>query len=344
MLFTANADTQGETIAARTLGIAGVCLFRTEPMFLESPCLSLMRIVASTAEGPLRESALAALRPLHQARLESIFRMTTPEPVHIRLLDPSLQKFLPSPQQLEMELSCARADEDWDRMFALANLRPYDHAASNNPVRAQRDGPLGLRDTDVFRMQVSAIFDAMVAVTLEEEEPQVGILLPMISSEEETRMLIALIQAIAAQVFAARGVTVPYKIGALLESPRALLCAGPISRLVDFATLGLHGVTAATYGVSRKDAGQYVSQYLERGVFEKNPFVTIDREGVGELLALAVGNMRKERSSMEIGAYGNQTGDAESLRLLASLGVDFLSCGMSLPRAADGISFLRQAA
>jgi pyruvate,orthophosphate dikinase len=327
MLIRANADTTEQAIAARRAGMLGVGICRTEPMLSASGRLELMRTIAAASSPSIRNRALDLLLPLHQASLEGVFHATSPYPVFVRLLDSPLQRFLPSPEQVDAELSNALSDEDWDGVFAIRNVRQHHTGLPTaNPALGLRGCRLSLIHPEILAMQIAAILKAALCLAEQDAPLEVGILIPLVSSEEEMRVIADAVRRIAAGVFEHHGRSVPYKLGVLIELPRAAICAGDIARHVDFVCFGTNHLTQMTYGFAKEEASEYLRCYVAQGIFREDPFVTLDRSAVGHLLHVAVQGIRQNYPSMEIGVCGDHCGDPEALQFFHSLGVDFISC------------------
>ena len=178
-------------------------------------------------------------------------------------------------------------------------------------------------------MQVRAILQAAIVVAAEGFEPHPEIMVPLVSSEQEMRVLAGLIHETAAEVFGAGGKQVSYKVGTMIELPRAAVCAGSIAKHVSFISFGTNDLTQMTYGFSRDDARSYLDSYIEQGIFKVDPFITIDREGVGSLMRMAIASVRHVNPSIKIGVCGEHGGDPESIGFFKQLGVDYVSCSPS---------------
>ena len=332
----ANADTPDDARVAMSHGATGIGLCRTEHMFFASGRLQHVRtmIMADTTEA--RIAALDCLLPIQQSDFEALFRTMAPHPVTIRLLDPPLHEFLPSSHDVEQELAAAKGEEDWDRFLTLNALRSRIEALTeSNPMMGHRGCRLSLTYPEILSMQVHAILQAALAVTADGLEPHPEIMVPLVSSEQEMRVLAALIHAAAEEVFAAAGARVPYRIGTMIELPRAAVCAGPISKHVSFISFGTNDLTQMTYGFSRDDARSYLDSYLEQGIFKADPFITVDQEGVGELMRMAIASVRRVNPAIKIGVCGEHGGDPESIAFFHTLGVDYVSCSPSRLRVAQ---------
>jgi pyruvate,orthophosphate dikinase len=326
----ANADTPSEAIAAMVAGAAGIGLCRTEHMFFATDRLGHVRnmILAKTTEA--RIAALEMLLPMQQMDLEELFRTVSPLPVTIRLLDPPLHEFLPSADELELELSSARSDENWEHCVALEGVRQQVELLTEvNPMMGHRGCRLSLTYPEILHMQVRAILQAALAVKAQGIYPSPEIMVPLVASEQEMRVLAEMIHATAADVFAGLTSVVEYKIGTMIELPRAAVCAGSISKHVSFISFGTNDLTQMTFGFSRDDARSYLDSYLEQGILKVDPFITIDREGVGYLMEMAIKSVRQFNPAIKIGVCGEHGGDPESIEYFQSIGVDYVSCSPS---------------
>ncbi len=326
----ANADTPADALVAVTHGAAGIGLCRTEHMFFAAGRLQHVRsmIMASTTRE--RVAALDLLLPIQQSDFEALFRTMSPKPVTIRLLDPPLHEFLPSHRDIATDLATAHQGEDWDRCIALKAVQAQIEALSeSNPMMGHRGCRLSLTYPEILRMQVRAILQAALVVADEGLDPHPEIMVPLVSSEQEMRVLAALIHETASGLFTACNARVEYKIGTMIELPRAAVCAGPIARHVSFVSFGTNGLTQMTYGFSRDDARSYRDSYIEQGIFKNDPFITIDCDGVGELMRQAIQNVRRVNPLIKIGVCGEHAGDPESIAFFQQLGVDYVSCSPS---------------
>jgi pyruvate,orthophosphate dikinase len=326
----ANADTPEQALAAIAAGATGIGLCRTEALLLAPDRLRLMRTIASAATEAERRQALDQLLPLHRSDVQSIFQIVAPRPITIRLLDPPLQDFLPSLQQLDSELSGARQDENWDEYHSLNGVRlQHGSLEEVNPVMGHRGCRLSVTHPEILRMQVTAILEATFAIEAEGKCIVPGILVPLVASSEETAIVVNLIRRTADQIFRDLGKAVPYRIGALIELPRAAICAAEIAACVDFLAIGTNDLTQMTFGVSREDMGRYADSYLKQGIFKKDPFISLDQAGVGYLIEVATRSSRLAKPDIQIGVCGEHCNDGDSIRFLHSIGVSFLSCAIS---------------
>ena len=322
----ANADTPEDAAKAREFGAEGIGLCRTEHMFMQQERLPVVQqmILAETEEQ--RRRALDLLLPMQQSDFEGIFEAMAGFPVTIRLLDPPLHEFLPS-------LEDATSDAMRERIRSL-------HEA--NPMLGSRGCRLGLQYPEIYEMQVRAIARAAIAVESRSgEKPQVEIMHPLVGFEEELRRLRALTVAVAGE----EGLT-GYLVGTMIELPRACIRADEIAALADFCSFGTNDLTQTTLGFSRDDAeGKFLTRYLEDGVLERNPFETLDQEGVGALMEIAIERARGVKEHIKLGICGEHGGDPASVAFCHRSGLDYVSCSpfrVPLARLAAAQASLRE--
>jgi pyruvate, orthophosphate dikinase len=326
-LVLANADTPEDAQTAISHHAAGIGLCRTEHMFFSHGRLAYVRkmILATTAED--RVAALNKLLPIQQQDFEELFRLMSPLPVTIRLLDPPLHEFLPSLEEIDKEILAARSDENWQEAVDLDAMRRRTKSlAESNPMMGHRGCRLSLTYPEILEMQVRAILQAASNVIKEGFNPVPEIMVPLVSSEQEMQVLAEMIHKTASGVQTASGMTISYKVGTMIELPRAALVADQIVKHVSFLSFGTNDLTQMTYGFSRDDSRTYLDHYLERGILKADPFITIDQEGVGELIRTAIERVRKVNPRVKIGVCGEHGGDPESIRFFCSIGVDYVSC------------------
>jgi pyruvate,orthophosphate dikinase len=332
----ANADTPADAKAAIAAGATGIGLCRTEHMFFATKRLGHVRtmILAKTPEQ--RIEALEVLLPMQQKDFEELFRTMSPLPVTIRLLDPPLHEFLPSIEEIDHQIAGSRNDENWEDCITLEEVRRQVELLTEvNPMMGHRGCRLSLTYPEILHMQVRAVLLAALAVAAEGISPCPEIMVPLVASEQEMRVLAEMIHETAEQVFAAHQQRVEYKIGTMIELPRAAVCAGPISKHVSFISFGTNDLTQMTFGFSRDDARNYLESYLEQGILKVDPFVTVDEEGVGYLMRMAIESVREVNPAIKIGVCGEHGGDPESIHFFHSLGVDYVSCSPSRLRIAQ---------
>ncbi len=292
-----------------------------------------MIMAKTTAE---RVLALDQLLPIQQHDFEALFRTMSPKPVTIRLLDPPLHEFLPAAKDVEAELVTARAEEDWERCLTLEAVRDQVEALhESNPMMGHRGCRLSLTYPEILQMQVRAILQAALVVAAEGFEPHPEIMVPLVSSEQEMRVLAQQIHAAAAELFSNHHTRVDYKVGTMIELPRAVICAAAIAKHVSFISFGTNDLTQMTFGFSRDDARSYLDSYIEQGIFKVDPFMHIDQEGVGELMRMAIASVRRVTPNIKIGVCGEHGGDPESIAFFHTLGVDYVSCSPSRLQVAQ---------
>lgn len=330
MLIRVNADTPDQARTARQAGIPGIGLCCTEALLLDPELRRWMHRVAGTAEEGERREALSKVLPLHQSDLEAIFAAISPYPAFVRLIDPPLQNFLPTLEQINDHATDALSDEDWEQWQALTGLRQRLSALSTaNPVLGNRGCRLSVTHPEIMTMQVTAILQACIAVEKSGIRTAPAIVIPLVATEEETRVLVERVRSIASEVFLRHGQQVDYRVGVLIELPRAALCAGAIARHVDFVAFGTNDLTQMTFGFSREESSVYLQTYLEQGIFKEDPFIKLDIAGVGQLLTLAIRDIHSQRPEMEIGVCGDHCDDDNALRFFQSLDVDWISCPLT---------------
>jgi pyruvate, orthophosphate dikinase len=323
----ANADTPEDASNARASGAFGIGLCRTEHMFFSPERLPHVRamILASSTED--RKQALEKLLPMQQDDFEELFRAMSSLPVTIRLLDPPLHEFLPSLRETETKLFLAKEAGDLPAVEQLKNLATRIHSLiETNPMMGHRGCRLSISYPEIVEMQVRAILQAALKVAAEGFVPVPEIMIPLVASAEEMRWLRRLIDEVAAESFANHRASIDYSVGTMIELPRAAVCAGAIAQYADFASFGTNDLTQMTFGFSRDDAGKFIDRYIEQGILKGDPFVTLDREGVGALIAMAIKEMRTVKPGIKVGVCGEHGGDPSSIEFFVSAGVDYVSC------------------
>ena len=321
MKVRTNADTPADCQTARDFGAEGVGLCRTEHMFFDAGRIVAVRemILADTPEG--RRKALDKILPMQRQDFMEIFRIMAGLPVTIRLLDPPLHEFLPHEEAAVVEVAEAAGlpvDQVRARALKLAEV---------NPMLGHRGCRLAITYPEIYEMQARAIFEAAVAVARESGDTvHPEIMIPLVAMRDELRILRELVDRVAREVLSGSGVAVPYEIGTMIELPRACLTAREIAGLADFFSFGTNDLTQTTYGLSRDDAANFISAYEARGILERDPFMSLDTEGVGELVAIAVERGRAGNPRLHMGICGEHGGDPASIAECQRLGLDYVSC------------------
>jgi pyruvate,orthophosphate dikinase len=330
----ANADTPDDAARARELGAGGIGLCRTEHMFMAADRQPLMRQMIMAADREERGAALAQLEPLQRADFEGIFRAMSGLPVTVRLLDPPLHEFLPDRAELMVEIDRrardAKATDEPGRLAEVRHmLERVQELSETNPMLGTRGCRLGIVFPEIYEMQVRAIVAAGIRVRDGSgEAPLVEIMVPLVDYPAELRRVCELIERTAAQTAAEVGAKpLDYRIGTMIELPRACLVAGEIAASADFFSFGTNDLTQTTLGFSRDDAERgFLSTYLEQRVVDTSPFGSIDEAGVGELVRVAVERGRAAKPELTLGICGEHGGDPRSIRFFDEVGLDYVSC------------------
>ena len=334
----ANADTPEDAATARDFGAAGIGLCRTEHMFFGDERLSAVREMILADGAGAREAALRKLLPLQRDDFAGIFRAMDGHPVTVRLLDPPLHEFLPSLLHLhgrigELKLALREAGTlaEMDRLLdesdeARALLRQVERLSEQNPMLGLRGCRLGLLYPEITRMQARALFEAACDAQDAGVEVRPEVMVPLVSAAAELENQGAVVRETAAEVFRERGCTVEYLVGTMIELPRACLTAGAVAEHADFFSFGTNDLTQTTFGLSRDDAGRFLSTYVEQGVLEHDPFQVLDREGVGQLVRLAAERGRGRRPGLKLGVCGEHGGEPRSVAFFHEVGLDYVSC------------------
>ena len=321
MKVRANAETPLDADTARKFGAEGIGLCRTEHMFFDPARINAVRqmIMSETVEG--RRNALAKLLPFQRDDFRELFTIMAGLPVTIRLLDPPLHEFLPH-GEADMAEVAASLNTDMATM-----KRRAEDLAEANPMLGHRGCRLGVSFPEIYEMQARAIFEAAVAVAKETgAAPVPEIMIPLVATKKELEITRAQVDKIAALVFAETGTTVEYLVGTMIELPRAALTADKIAESADFFSFGTNDLTQTTFGLSRDDAGKFLPDYLEQGIFARDPFVSIDVEGVGELVKIGSGKGRQVKNKLKLGICGEHGGDPASISFCETVGLDYVSC------------------
>jgi len=312
----ANAETPLDVKTAKDFGAEGIGLCRTEHMFFEESRLAHFRemILASDKKG--REDALAKILPVQREDFAAIFRIMEGRPCTIRLLDPPLHEFLPHTEEDIVLVAKSIGVTAKELMLRAREL------AETNPMLGHRGCRLGISYPEIYEMQARAIFEAQIIVEGETgQKPNAEIMIPLVSSPEELEILCKVIKTLADKIDAKN-----YSIGTMIELPRAALLADEIANHAEFFSFGTNDLTQTTYGLSRDDAGKFLPDYVREGIIEKDPFVTLDKAGVGQLINIASSKGRKTRNDIKLGICGEHGGDPSSIEFCHNLGLDYVSC------------------
>ncbi|NLX09814.1 MAG: pyruvate, phosphate dikinase [Chloroflexi bacterium] len=344
LMVWANADTPDQATRSRRYGAQGIGLCRTEHMFMgERTQLFQNYILAEDAES--KRAALDKMLPEQRQDFYGIFQAMDGLPVIIRLIDPPLHEFLPSREELLVEVALGK-ERGQDVSEAERLLAKSSELAEFNPMLGLRGVRLGVMMPDVNRMQVRAIFEAACDAARDGVDVHPEVMIPLTAHINELKSLQTLLEAEAEAVMQEKGRTVDYKFGTMIEIPRAAITAGEIASLAQFFSFGTNDLTQMTYGVSRDDAERhFLLQYVEKGILPKNPFQTIDREGVGVLMERCVREGRETRPDLEIGICGEHGGDPNSIDFCHIIGLNYVSCSpfrVPIARLAAAHATLRE--
>lgn len=315
-----NADTPKDAETAIKFGAEGIGLCRTEHMFFEGDRIIAMRemILAETKEA--REKALAKLLPIQRKDFEQIFEAMKGHPVTIRLLDPPLHEFLPHEQENQQQMAEVLGVSVAKIREKVASLHEF------NPMLGHRGCRLGVTYPEIYDMQTRAIIEAACTLKLKGLKVAPEIMIPLVGTLKEFTILKQDMERVIQQVFKERKTTVPYTIGTMIEIPRAALVADKIASEAEFFSFGTNDLTQMTFGYSRDDAGMFLKSYLEKGILEKDPFQSIDVEGVGSLIREAIERGRRTRKDLKVGICGEHGGDPASVEFCNHVGMNYVSC------------------
>ncbi len=316
----ANAETPLDCRTAREFGAEGVGLCRTEHMFFEQSRITAVRQMILAEDEAGRRAALEKLLPEQRSDFLEIFEVMAGLPVTIRLLDPPLHEFLPHEEAEFAEVATA-AGVDVDTLKRrAAELHEF------NPMLGHRGCRLGVTYPEIYEIQARAIFEAAIAVAEKSgAAPVPEVMIPLVGTRRELELMKAVVDKAAQAVFAEKGRTIDYLVGTMIELPRAALMAGEIAEVGAFFSFGTNDLTQTTLGVSRDDASRFLTSYVEKGIYAKDPFVSLDVEGVGQLIALAAERGRKTRPDIKLGICGEHGGDPASIAFCEKTGLDYVS-------------------
>ena len=316
----ANAETPLDAQTARDFGAEGIGLCRTEHMFFDAGRITAVRQMILAEDEAGRRAALAKLLPEQRGDFVQLFEVMAGLPVTIRLLDPPLHEFLPHEEKEFGEVAAAAGIDVEVLKRRAAELHEF------NPMLGHRGCRLGVTYPEIYETQARAIFEAAIDVAEKSgEAPIPEVMIPLVATRRELELMKAVVDAAAKSVFEERGRTVEYLVGTMIELPRAALKAGEIAEVGEFFSFGTNDLTQTTLGVSRDDAARFLGTYVERGIYAKDPFVSLDVDGVGELVELAVERGRATRPGIKLGICGEHGGDPASIAFCEQVGLDYVS-------------------
>ncbi len=316
-----NAETENDSKTARKFGAEGIGLCRTEHMFFdEERIMSVRQMILSRAKED-RNNALGKLLPYQKNDFKEIFKVMSGLPVTVRLLDPPLHEFLP------------KTDKDIEEVARSLNLGVKEvkdrisELHEENPMLGHRGCRLGISFPEIYEMQCEAIFESLVELKKEKKKSAfVEIMIPLVSTDVELKILRELVDRTANKIKKKHNAKLDYIVGTMIELPRAALQAKAISKYADFFSFGTNDLTQTTLGVSRDDSGKFLNDYINNKIFEVDPFVSIDQDGVGELVEIASTRGRKENKKLKLGICGEHGGDPKSIEFCSKNGLNYVSC------------------
>ena len=316
-----NAETPADAAQARKFGAEGIGLCRTEHMFFDGDRITAVREMILADDEKSRRAALAKIAPMQRQDFIELFEIMAGLPVTIRLLDPPLHEFLPK-TQADMEALARDLRVEPREVEARANK-----LHETNPMLGHRGVRLGISYPEIYEMQARSIFEAVAAVQKKEGKTVIPeIMIPLIATKKELDLMKAVVDQVAEEVSQMSGQKLEYLVGTMIELPRAALRAGDIAETAEFFSFGTNDLTQTTFGLSRDDSASFLEKYQQRGIFEHDPFASLDVEGVGELIDIARERGRKVRNSLKLGICGEHGGDPASVFFCHKAGLDYVSC------------------
>jgi len=322
----ANADTPADAEKAVELGAVGIGLCRTEHMFMDPARLPVVQqmIIAGTPEA--RKEALDKLLPMQRGDFKAMFKALKGYPMTIRLLDPPLHEFLPSKEELIAEVATMKA-KGQDASAKEAILHTVENLSESNPMMGLRGCRLGLTFPEINEMQVRAIFEAACELKAEGMDVKPEVMIPLIGHVNELKEARSVLERVAKQVMEEKGMNIDYQFGTMIEIPRAALTADQVAEYAEFFSFGTNDLTQMTFGYSRDDAeGKFLNRYVEKKILPANPFETLDQEGVGQLMQIAIAKGKSQRPNIKLGICGEHGGDPASVKFCHKIDLNYVSC------------------
>ena len=317
----ANAETPEDAAIARKFGAEGIGLCRTEHMFFDASRITAMREMIMAKDSDDRSGALAKVQPMQRKDFIELFEIMEGLPVTIRLLDPPLHEFLPKTESEFEEFANSTNTTE----IAVKNRATQLHEL--NPMLGHRGCRLGITHPEIYEMQVRAIFEAAVQVKQRSGKPvHLEIMIPLVATEAELDLVRSRIDGVAKEIKSTLQTEFSYLVGTMVELPRACLSAGSLAKEAEFFSFGTNDLTQTTFGISRDDSGHFLPTYHERNIVEQDPFVSIDEDGVGELIQIAAERGRATRPDIKLGICGEHGGDPSSISFCHKIGLDYVSC------------------
>jgi pyruvate,orthophosphate dikinase len=332
-----NADYPKDAQRARSYGAVGIGLCRTEHMFFEPERLPIVQKMILAESSEERTKQLNLLLPSQRSDFDGLFEAMDGYPVIIRLIDPPLHEFLPSAEELQEKIITTRLQnlsnyilgkgDPQEAQQAETLLKAVEALHESNPMMGLRGVRLSIAMPEIVEMQVRAIFEAAADCTKRGISVHPEVMIPLTGTVKELEWIQPRLERIASTVMDEKGVQFTYKFGTMIEIPRAAVTAGEVAKLAQFFSFGTNDLTQMTFGYSRDDAERnFLVTYVEQGILPKNPFQTLDREGVGKLMDMAISEGRKTRPNLEVGICGEHGGDPESIEWCHLIGNNYVSC------------------
>ena len=321
MKVRSNAETPLDAETARKFGAEGIGLCRTEHMFFDAERIVSVRQMILADSTDERKAALDKLLPYQRGDFVELFRIMAGLPVTVRLLDPPLHEFLPKSDEEIGDLAKALGADPAKLRHRAQQLHEF------NPMLGHRGCRLGISFPEIYEMQARAILEAAALVSKDLGETVIPeIMIPLVATKKELEILKGKIKNVAAAIASETGKEIEYLIGTMIELPRAALQAGEIAHEAEFFSFGTNDLTQTTFGISRDDSGSFLEDYITQGIYETDPFVSLDQEGVGELVKLAAERGRATREKIKLGICGEHGGDPASIDFCERVGLDYVSC------------------
>jgi len=316
----ANADTPEDAVNARRFGAEGIGLARTEHMFFKEDRIPVVRKMIMASSREERIAALAKILPMQREDFTGVFEAMDGLPVTIRLLDPPLHEFLPKSGE---ETSQAAKQLGMDEEVLKKKVEALHEF---NPMLGHRGCRLGITFPEIYEMQVQAIIEAACAAVRKGIRVLPEIMIPLVGTREELASLRSLTEKIADDLLGVEKIELPYLVGTMIEVPRAALVAGDIAEVADFFSFGTNDLTQMTFGYSRDDSGKFLNDYLSKGILRRDPFESLDTDGVGQLVKMAASEGRKTNAKLKLGICGEHGGDPDSIHFCKEAGLNYVSC------------------
>ncbi len=324
----ANADIPRDAIQAKSFGAEGIGLCRTEHMFFAEDRIGHMRTMILARDEKTRRAALKKLLPMQRKDFEGIFKAMNGLPVTVRLIDPPLHEFLPSREELMVEIGVLEATKP--RSPKLKEMKSLLERVNElhelNPMLGHRGCRLGVTYPEITEMQARAILEAAVNVQAKGIKAIPEIMIPLIHGPKEMANQAAIVRRVAAEVFKEKGKKVSYLVGTMIELPRAALVADEIAKEAEFFSFGTNDLTQTTFGFSRDDINKFLPTYLGEGLLKQDPFAVLDQEGVGQLVKMGVQKGRSTRENLKVGICGEHGGEPQSVEFCYRAGMNYVSC------------------